>query len=369
MLDHVPAGTVGKISKRYFSWEQIHATCQSSVDLIQKNFAPTLLVPIAGGGLVPARMMRSTFKQRVGKTLPMQVVGAVHYDDDAGCVRHTVQRTQWLSPDLDLNGARLLLVDEVDDSRKTLAFIVNEFLRYFVEVKAAHEAKAGAVPWVAPQLGVYVIHNKVRAKEAEIDPSVFPQYYFIGENTPNMWHIYPWDAEDILACTAIAHAQAHYFSQRPDELANAYRVAATVHPKAAASATQHYADGGSQDNGNAVGALLALQALNAEVLNEAQPVGGEAPLPAGGPKARSALTSMLSGGAGAAAQSVIHVAGEDTVSEAGQEADEDAASSWKLNGMYQNMGYVPSGFAPRFGSLTLVDDGHLSHNPTHKPRA
>lgn len=41
-----------------------------------------------------------------------------------------VSRTQWLSPDVCLSGQRLLLVDEVDDSRKTLAFAVDEMIRW-----------------------------------------------------------------------------------------------------------------------------------------------------------------------------------------------------------------------------------------------
>ncbi|KAJ9527781.1 hypothetical protein QJQ45_000337 [Haematococcus lacustris] len=127
-------------------------------------------------------------------------------------------------------------VDEVDDSRKTLAFIVAEMLRYFdefcrqrprlgsgVALAAPAAAPAGTLQaeadyqksrgpdspeWSRPQLAVYVIHNKVRPKEAVIDPEVFPLRYFAGENTPNFWHIYPWDAPEISSHTAIAEAQA-----------------------------------------------------------------------------------------------------------------------------------------------------------------
>jgi hypoxanthine phosphoribosyltransferase len=63
------------------------------------------------------------------------VVGAVHYDDDRGTVLESVQRTQWMSADVELSGGRVLLVDEVDDSRRTLAFIADEMLRFFDEVE------------------------------------------------------------------------------------------------------------------------------------------------------------------------------------------------------------------------------------------
>ncbi len=147
---------------------------------------PPLFLPhAAGGGLIPARLLRSGFKSKTGKTLPIQVIGAVRYDDDNGKVHDTVTRTQWLSPDLQLSGQRILLVraawvgtlhlvrrraatvlpsspsppcrwasppalrlrrracpyllfqvDEVDDSRKTLAFIVDEMVRYLDQVSS-----------------------------------------------------------------------------------------------------------------------------------------------------------------------------------------------------------------------------------------
>lgn len=76
--------------------------------------------------------------QPIPRCLPdtiTQVVGAVHYDDDRGTVLESVQRTQWMSADVELSGGRVLLVDEVDDSRRTLAFIVDEMLRFFDEVE------------------------------------------------------------------------------------------------------------------------------------------------------------------------------------------------------------------------------------------
>ncbi|GFH06823.1 uncharacterized protein HaLaN_01525, partial [Haematococcus lacustris] len=114
-----------------------------SVARLLDEFNPTMLVPISGGGLIPARLIRSGIKQTTGKTLPTQVVGAYHYDDDAAVVHEKVIRTQWLSPDAPINGARMLLVDEVDDSRKTLAFIVAEMLRYFDEAEADYQKSRG----------------------------------------------------------------------------------------------------------------------------------------------------------------------------------------------------------------------------------
>ena len=63
------------------------------------------------------------------KNLPIQCIGLTLYDDDDVMGAH-VTRTQWISPDCDLSGQAVLLVDEVDDSRKTLAFAAEEMLRW-----------------------------------------------------------------------------------------------------------------------------------------------------------------------------------------------------------------------------------------------
>uniref|UniRef100_A0A7S0WU72 Phosphoribosyltransferase domain-containing protein n=1 Tax=Chlamydomonas leiostraca TaxID=1034604 RepID=A0A7S0WU72_9CHLO len=319
---------VSKITKHYWSWEQIHDSVLKSVDELQEKFAPTLLVGVSGGGLIPSRMLRSGFKFKTGKTLPIQVVGAVHYDDDAGRVHDAVVRTQWLSPDFPLSGARVLLVDEVDDSRKTLAFLVADMLRYFEEAGAAYarSAKPGDAPWVTPQLAAFVIHNKVRPKEAAIDARVYPAHYFVAEHTPNLWHVYPWDAPDISQHTAIAHAQEHYFREKPAELHMAMAASSGMAPAAAVSAVTHYADGGST----------------------------QAPALAGGENGHGAANS----GARSALTAALHNGGPDGAAQP-QGIPKVGSGVWRSepDGMYFNMGFIPNGLEPRFGSLTLVDAG------------
>lgn len=72
---------------------------------------------------------RPYMQAKTCKNLPVQCIGLTLYDDDDVMGAH-VTRTQWISPDCDLSGQAVLLVDEVDDSRKTLAFAAEEMLRY-----------------------------------------------------------------------------------------------------------------------------------------------------------------------------------------------------------------------------------------------
>jgi len=72
----------------------------------------------------------------------------------------------------------VLLVDEVDDSRKTLAYAAQQLLNDFSQERdayherftldnAAHVSSSGingaAGAWKEPVLGIFVVHNKVSA--------------------------------------------------------------------------------------------------------------------------------------------------------------------------------------------------------------
>jgi hypoxanthine phosphoribosyltransferase len=70
-------------------------------------------------------------------------------------------------------GKRILLVDEVDDSRETLGFAVRELL---ADIAAQEAALATAGQPVPPtHLGVFVIHNKLRPKKGVL-PDHVPEF-------------------------------------------------------------------------------------------------------------------------------------------------------------------------------------------------
>lgn len=62
----------------------------------------------------------------------------------------------------------LLLLRQVDDSRKTLACAVTELQRDILHEQQQHAQAHPDKPWAAPQLGVFVVHNKQRAKLAQL---------------------------------------------------------------------------------------------------------------------------------------------------------------------------------------------------------
>ena len=158
--------------KVYFSYAQIHETICGLVPRI-KAFAPDVIVAIGGGGFIPARMLRTEIKA------PILAVSLELYDDATNTRRKTVEKVQWFDETSGVGkkvrGHRVLIVDEVDDSRTTLQYCVEELI------------KTNAPAAVA----VAVVHNKLKPKNGTIPEGVV---YMAGQDVPDNWNCYPWDA-------------------------------------------------------------------------------------------------------------------------------------------------------------------------------
>ena len=97
-------------------------------------------------------------------------------------------------------GKRVLIVDEVDDTRKTLGYVcvlwklMIIFLmvyRYAInELKKDVEEQYKALPADTPstEFAIFVVHNKLKEKAADIPSDV---KYFPGANIEDLWVEYP----------------------------------------------------------------------------------------------------------------------------------------------------------------------------------
>lgn len=107
------------------------------------------MIAIGGGGYVPARILRSFLKKPGNPNIPIQAIGLSLYEQlSTDSVEEApgtkVTRTQWLDLSSlgemsNLLGKRILIVDEVDDTRTTLEYAVKELEK---DVEAAR-VKAG----------------------------------------------------------------------------------------------------------------------------------------------------------------------------------------------------------------------------------
>ena len=161
------------MGKLYYSYQMIHKLAQSIAEQVKDSgFSPDVIVAIGTGGFIPARILRTY----LGK--PILAVGIAYYDLNDRPMDYP-RKVQWIEEaEKQLAGKRILLVDEVDDSRVTLEYCTKELLTY----------RPAA-------LAVSVLHNKQKKKRGSFPPGV--QHVFVGENLGDDWIVYPWDARDI----------------------------------------------------------------------------------------------------------------------------------------------------------------------------
>lgn len=156
----------------YFSYAQVHSTISKLTSQILE-WKPQVMVAIGGGGFIPARMLRTELK------IPILAVSLELYDDATKTDNTEVIKKQWFDETSGVGkmvrGNRVLIVDEVDDTRKTLEYCVKE-----LQKTNAPSATA-----------VCVVHNKLKPKKGTIPEGV---QYFAGEDVPDKWNCYPWDA-------------------------------------------------------------------------------------------------------------------------------------------------------------------------------
>ena len=168
--------------KYFLSYEHINQSVRALADRITASgFRPDLIVAIGTGGFIPARILK-TFLE-----VPILTVGISYYgpDNRPAPAPHTIQ---WIDEvEKKLAGRRILLVDEVDDSRVTLEYCLRELLR---------QSPA--------EIAVAVLHNKKKEKKGSLPPEI--RRYFAGEEIDDKWICYPWDARDIAAHEKIARS-------------------------------------------------------------------------------------------------------------------------------------------------------------------
>lgn len=201
--------------KVYISYNHVHQLVQQSADKLRK-FQPDLIICVAGGGLIPARMVRTVLKVAGEPNVRIMAVVLSLYEDlgtvstQAEKLGHQVVRTQWLdytSSDFSLLGKNILIVDEVDDTRTTLNYAVAELQKDVAE----QAARAGIKPEDAnTKFGVFVLHDKLKPKRASLPDSVYnDDNYIAAKRIEDVWIAYPWESNDIVAHTAKAVQQGN----------------------------------------------------------------------------------------------------------------------------------------------------------------
>ena len=145
-----------------YSYDDITNLIKNNIQKI-KQFDPDYVIAIGGGGLIPARIIRNYIDRHI-----YVVTLSLYNDTEMG---DQIEVVQWV--DLDLKDKKVLIIDEVDDSRKTLDFCIEE-------LKSKNNAE---------NIGVFVLQNKIKNKVSELNDI----HYMCCEEVEDKWIVYPWD--------------------------------------------------------------------------------------------------------------------------------------------------------------------------------
>jgi hypoxanthine phosphoribosyltransferase len=156
--------------KKYISYNQIHKILQNMSQDILKSFDKIdYIIAVTGGGLIPSRILRTYLK------CPIICIGVKLYNEDDNTINDQLIKYQWINDDL--TNKNILIVDEVDDTRTTMTYIIKEIKKLNPK-----------------SINVSVIHNKIKQKVNEIPKEC---KYFVGETVDDIWIVYPWENPDI----------------------------------------------------------------------------------------------------------------------------------------------------------------------------
>ena len=160
-------------SKVKVTYSEIDKLSRNLARKVKEQLSPDVILAVGGGGFIPARIMRTVLN------IPMYAIMLTSYSEDSGSgqIQQDIKVSQWINPEK-IKNKRVLIVDEVDDTRKTINYIVS---RLITEVNQPEN------------LGVAIIHNKIKDKDNSIDLSQLGVYYNQAKIIEDVWIQYPWD--------------------------------------------------------------------------------------------------------------------------------------------------------------------------------
>jgi uncharacterized protein len=157
----VRSTTSTRLPCRLVSWDEVYRLSRRvSLDILRSGYRPDIIVAIARGGFVPARILADFLK--VSDLTSLRIV---HYG--AGAARENKTHIRYPLP-IDVSGLRVLVVDDLTDSGDTLQAAMEHLLAEYLPAEAR----------------TAVLHHKH-------DSSFIPDY--LGHrNLRWRWTIYPW---------------------------------------------------------------------------------------------------------------------------------------------------------------------------------
>ena len=152
------------MSKVYYSYNYISYSSINLANDIKKSFEPDYILAISGGGLIPSRIIRKVIDKPI-------ISLTIKYYDDNDKIMETPNIIQWVDREL-IENKKILIVDEIDDTGKTLDFIINRLKEFNPK-----------------ELCLGVIFNKKKEKAYNFEGIK----YFCSEEIDDNWVVFPWE--------------------------------------------------------------------------------------------------------------------------------------------------------------------------------
>jgi hypoxanthine phosphoribosyltransferase len=164
------------MEKYYVKYEDVHREAENLYNIISSSgFSPDVIIAIGTGGFIPARILKSFFKKPI-------ICITIGYYDKNDKLQDKTNKIQWIqkgsNEHMMIKNKKILIVDELDDTRSSLQYVTNGMLEY-----------------EPSEIAVGILHNKIKEKKGVLDKRI---KYFYSKQIPDKWIIYPWEATDII---------------------------------------------------------------------------------------------------------------------------------------------------------------------------
>ncbi|KAF6012782.1 hypothetical protein HII12_002304 [Brettanomyces bruxellensis] len=183
--------------KLFISYNHIHELCKEAAEKIKK-LDIDYIIAIGGGGFIPARILRTFLKEPDTNTV----------STTAEEVGSKVKRIQWIhygESGIDLCNKKVLIIDEVDDTRTTLHYALSE-----LQKDAEQQAINRGFEKSNTEFFIFVLHNKLKPKKADLPASIMDgKHYLAVRDVPDCWIAYPWESTDIAYQQKMAEKQGN----------------------------------------------------------------------------------------------------------------------------------------------------------------
>jgi len=166
-LNKIDGENLVKVNTKLVAWEEVVEWCRELAEKIEASgWRPDLIVAIARGGYVPARLLCDFLD--IHELLSLQVL---HWGKAAEITAKAHVKYPY---EIDLSGKKILLVDDIVDTGDSVIVAKN----FILEKWKPSELKTAAMQWISPV--------------AKIKPD-----YYVDEVKEWIWYQYPWTrAED-----------------------------------------------------------------------------------------------------------------------------------------------------------------------------